>query len=374
LSIQNPTQKQFIFLKLFVMKNTILILTASVLVFIAQSCSKGDSASTPPDIINPPNGINPTLFINLSQSQVSADGFDETAITVKDANNADITNSSTIIVNNVAIAGNKFYTAVAGSYQIRATRGTETSSTITLTAANPGPSPFTQKVLAESFSGTWCGICPGTIIPLENYTNTHPNVISVGVHGPSGSSDPFQYVFDPQLRTAYSVTGVPTVLLNRHSKWVNNSTTTLDNLAQKRAPLGIGFETGITGTTINVKAKVKFDISTSIPLKIVVLLAEDNLKYNQANYGHFGLPNPIVNFNHRNVLRAAATDIFGDVIPTAQQVKGSTWEKNYSFNANGYMQANCRIIAFVLYGDNADNRKGVLNVQMVSAGQNKNFD
>ena len=356
------------------MKNTILILAVSVLVFIAESCSKGDSASTPPDVVNPPNGTNPTLVVNLSQSQVSADGFDETAVTVRDANNADITSSSTIIINSAAISGNKFYTTVAGSYQVRATRGTETSSAVTLTAANPGPSPFTQKVLAESFSGTWCGICPGTIIPLENYTNTHPNVISVGVHGPSGSGDPFQYVFDPQLRTAYSVTGVPTVLLNRDSKWANNSTTILDNLAQRRAPLGIGFETSITGNTITVKAKVKFDVTTSLPLKIVVLLAEDNLKYNQANYGHFGLPNPIVNFNHRNVLRSAATDIFGDAIPSGQQIKGSTWEKNYTFNAGSYVQANCKIIAFVLYGDNAENRKGVLNIQTVSAGQNKDFD
>ena len=104
------------------------------------------------------------------------------------------------------------------------------------------------------------------------------------------------------------------------------------------------------------------------------MLVEDNILYSQANYGHFGLPNPIPNFKHRNVLRSAATDIFGDAIPSVQQIKGSTWEKNYTFNTTGFVQANCKIIAFVLYGDNADNRKGVLNVQVVSAGQNKGFD
>ncbi len=355
------------------MKNTFLLLTVFSLSVIIESCSKG-GANTPPDIVNPPGGTNPTLVVNLSQSQISADGFDETTITVKDANNMDITSSSMIMVNNSVIAGNKFYTAVAGSYQVKAIRGAEMSPAVTLTATSPGPSPFSQKVLAESFSGTWCGICPGTIIPLENYTNTNPNVISVGVHGPSGSSDPFQYIFDPQLRTALGVNGVPTVVLNRDGKWAGNNTTTLDNLMQKRAPLGIAFETSFVGNTINVKAKVKFDVTTSLPLKIVVMLAEDNLKYNQANYGHFGLPNPIVNFNHRNVLRSAATDIFGDAIPVAQQMKGNVWEKNYSFNAANFVQSNCKIIAFVLYGDNTIGRKGILNVQMVSAGQNKIFD
>lgn len=374
LNIQIPIQNQFIFLKLFVMKNTILLLMVTSWIFIGASCSKSGNVDTPPVIIPPPPPAGTaTLTVNLSQSQIAADGFDETTVTVKDANNTDVTNGSTIIVNNATINGNKFFTAVAGNYEVRATRGTAASATITLTATSPGASLFTQKTIAESFSGTWCGICPGTIIPLENYTNTHPNTISIGVHGPSGSSDPFQYIFDPQLRAAFGVTGVPTVLLNRDSKW-NGNTTSLDELVQKRAALGIGIETNITGSTINVKTKVKFDVSTSIPLKIVVLLVEDNIQYNQANYGHFGLPNPIVNFNHRNVLRTAATDIFGDAIPIAQQQKGNTWEKSYTINTGSYVQSNCRIIAFVQYGDNANNRKGILNAQIVTAGQNKNFD
>ncbi len=353
------------------MRNTILLLTFTGLLFIIQSCSKGGGATNPPAGPGTPGSA---LNVSLNKNQIGADGFEETIITVKDSNNVDVTASSTILINSTAIAGNKFYTSVAGSYQVKATKSGFTSPVITLTATNPGPSPFTQKVLAESFSGTWCGICPGTIIPLENYTNANPNTISVGVHGPSGSSDPFQYIFDPQLRSALGVSGVPTVVLNRDGKWAGNNTATLDGLAQKRAPLGIGFETSISGSTINVKAKVKFDVTTSLPLKIVVMLVQDNIQYNQANYGHFGLPNPIVNFNHRNVLRSAATDIFGDAIPVAQQVKGTTWENNYTFNATGFVQANCKVIAFVLYGDNADNRKGVLNVQVVSAGQNKNFD
>ncbi|MEO7394253.1 MAG: Omp28-related outer membrane protein, partial [Chitinophagaceae bacterium] len=156
-------------------------------------------------------------------------------------------------------------------------------------------------------------------------------------------------------------------------KW-NNTSASLQQLTQERAALGLAFETIISGSTISVKTKVKFDVSTSIPLKLIVMLVEDGLLYNQANYGHFGLPNPIVNFRHKNTLRAAATDIFGDAIPGAQQIKGNTWEKQLSFNAATYNTANCYIIATVIYDINNQNRKGALNTQIVAAGQNKDFD
>jgi thiol-disulfide isomerase/thioredoxin len=205
------------------MKNTILVLLLAGFVFTLQSCSKtGSTNTTPPDIINPPNGSG-TLTVNLSQSQLTADGFDETTITVRDANNTDVTSGSTITVNNATISSNKFYTSMAGSYQVRATRGSDASAAVTLTANSPGPSPFTQKVVAEFFTGTWCGICPGTIIPLENYTNTNPNIITIGIHGPAGSSDPYKYIFDPQMRATFNIGGVPTVLLNRDTKWAGNN-------------------------------------------------------------------------------------------------------------------------------------------------------
>ena len=43
---------------------------------------------------------------------------------------------------------------------------------------------FTKKSIAEMYTGTWCGICPGTLIPLENYINIHPKTIFIAIHGP----------------------------------------------------------------------------------------------------------------------------------------------------------------------------------------------
>jgi hypothetical protein len=176
------------------------------------------------------------------------------------------------------------------------------------------------------------------------------------------------------LASAFSVTSFPTVIVNRDAKW-NETSTELNTQLSKRAPVGVGLETTVNGSTVTVKAKVKFDITTDLPLKLIVMLVEDNLVASQVNYyaPTYG-PDPITNYNHKNTLRSAGTDIFGDDIPVAQQVSGTTWEKNLTINAAGYNISNCKIIATVVYGTNGLGRRGSLNTQDVTAGQTKNFD
>jgi thiol-disulfide isomerase/thioredoxin len=303
-----------------------------------------------------------------------ADNFDELIITVKDQNGADVTSGSTIRVNGTPYVSNKFYTNTPGSVTIKAEKGTATSSDVTVTATDPGPSPFTQKLLTEDYTGTWCGYCPRVGASLKTYSSSNPNCIVVGVHGPAGSSDPYNYTYITQLANTFGITSYPSVIINRDSKWNENSTV-LNSELTKRAPVGIGFETSVTGSTINVKAKVKFDITTQIPLKLIVMLVEDNLVASQTNYyaPTYG-PDPITNYVHKNTLRTAGTDIFGDDIPVAQQTSGNTWEKTMTINAAGYNIGNCKVIATVVYGTNGLGRRGSLNTQEVTAGQNKNFD
>ncbi len=336
------------------------------------SCSK-EQATTGP-VTTPATGQpTQTLTISLSRNEINADGFDETIIRVKDKDNNDVTANSSIYINNNLTSSNVFYTANVGTYQIKALRNNVESVSTSLNAVLPGPPLFTKKVVTEMYTGTWCGNCPVTIIPLEDYISNRPDIIYVGIHGPSGSNDPYQYVFDTQLRNAFGVGGVPTVVVNRNANW-DGKRATLDELTKQRAPLGIAFESSISGGMISAKVRIKFDVSTSIPLKLVVVLVEDNLKYNQVNYGHYNLPNPIVNFNHQNVLRTAGTDIFGDPIPVDQQIKGNIWQKEVTLNANGYNLSNCRLVGYVIYGSNIPDRKGILNAQIATAGQTKNFD
>lgn len=354
------------------------ILNKSFLVFfviLSFACNKQEASQIAPPVSSPSPVVPSTqsLSISLSRNEITADGFDETRIQVKDKDNNDITSSATIFINNTPLTGNIFFTSTAGSYQIKAVRNNIESKIVIINAVSPGPSSFKQKVVAEMYTGTWCGICPGTIIPLEEYIKTKPEIIYVGIHGPMGSGDPYTYLFDSQLRTKFGVGGVPTVIVNRSEKW-DGKNSSLEILTQRKAPLGLAIESTVSGSTVSAKVKVKFDISTSIPLKIVVALVEDNLIYNQANYGHFGLPNPITGFNHQNVLRNAGTDIFGDKIPTSEQVKSNTWQKEVTLNASGFNIANCKVIAYVLFDSDTQTRKGILNAQIAVVGQTKNFD
>ncbi len=352
------------------MRKIVSFLGVAVIVsaVVLQSCSKGGSSgggTTPP--------VN-LLTVSLSKNTIRADNFDKVVVTVRDENSNDITGTSTIKVNGTSYLSNELYMSTPGTYTISAVNGTKTAANVTLTAQDPGPSPFTQKILVEDYTGTWCGYCPRVGVQLTGYIPTHPNCIVIGVHGPSGSSDPFNYLYVTSLTSSFNVTGWPTGIVNRDFAW-NEQNSVLDQQAVKRAPVGLAFETSIAGNIINVKTKVKFDVTTQLGMKLVVALVEDGLVYPQTNYyaPTYG-GNPITAYTHNHVLRAAATDIFGDAIPIGQETIGNTWESNLSFNASGYTISNCKIVAFVLYDVNGLGRKGALNVQEVTAGQNKTFD
>lgn len=357
------------------MKKIVTKTALALVFFFCVACNKQESTQLSPPASSPPPVQQPvqTLSVSFTRNEINADGFDETMIRVKDKDNNDVTASSTIFINNIQATSSTFFTATTGTYQVKAVRNNIESAISNINAVSPGPSPFKQKIITEMYTGTWCGVCPSAIIPLEEFIKNKPEIIYVGIHGPMGSGDPYTYLFDAQLRNKFGVGGVPTVIVNRSERW-DGKNSTLEQLTQKRAPLGLAIESVVTGNTISVKTKVKFDVSTSIPLKIVVSLVEDNLIYNQANYGHFGLPNPIVGFNHHNVLRAAGTDIFGDKIPTAEQFKTNTWQKEVTLNATGLNISNAKIVAYVLYDMDTQSRKGLINAQIASVGQIKNFD
>jgi thiol-disulfide isomerase/thioredoxin len=343
-----------------------ILVVAIISMLVFENCSKGGGGGG--------GTTNTTVILEVNKTSVRADGFDEIVMTAKDQNGADITASCVFKIDGTNFTSNRFHTLAAGNHVLAAVKSGSKSADLTVTATNPGPSPFTKKVLVEDYTGTWCGYCPRVGVQLTNYSASHPNCIVVGVHGPAGSSDPYNYQYVSQLTTTFGVTGWPTAIVNRDYKW-NENNNILDAEGNKRAPLGIAFETSVVGTTINVKTKVKFDVTTSLPLKLVVLLVQDNLVYSQVNYyaPTYG-GNPIANYVHNHVLRAAATDIFGDAIPSASQTSGTTWESNLSFNASAYNISNCKIVAMVLSNTLGYDYKGALNAQIVTAGQNKDFD
>ncbi|HEX3168639.1 MAG TPA: Omp28-related outer membrane protein [Chitinophagaceae bacterium] len=334
---------------------------------ILISCSKGGNNPGGATAATPP----PQLTVN--KTSIAADGWETVTFTAKDQSNNDITSSCQFYVGNVQLGSNTWWASTPGTYAIKAVRAGAESQSVSLTVSDPGPSPFSQKLLVEDFTGTWCGHCPRVGLPLDAYVSNHPNAVAISNHGPS--SDPYTFSNHALLANFFQVTGYPSAYVNRETKW-NESISQLDLAVNKRAPLGIALQTTITGNTISGTAKVKYDVNTSVGLKLVLYLLEDGKVYPQVNYNYFGLPDPITSYVHNNILRKTITDLYGDILPVANQVKGNIQNINFTIDATGYDISKCKIVGFVVQGINNQGRKenAVVNVQTVTAGQTKNFD
>ena len=359
------------------MRTKTLLTTVGILfvAFTVLSCSKGGGGgggTTPP----PPTPAAGTLKVSIDKTEIPADNWETVNITVTDQNNNNVTCSSSIYLGNVLLNGSSFFTNTPGTYQLKATRSGVTSPDVTLSATNPGPSPFSQKIVVEDYTGTWCGHCPRVGIKLEEYVNAgHPNCLVISNHGPS--NDPYTFSNHAALANVFNAQGLyPTVYVDRDFKWNENISQLDQQFTNRRAPLGVAIQSTLNGNTVNVTAKVKFDVNTAVNLRVVAYLLQDGLIYPQVNYGYYNLPNPIPGYVHNGILRRTGTDLFGDDIPTASQSKGNIYEKTFTLDATGYNVDQCRVIVFVVQGQNNQGRKerAVLNAQVVKAGATKNFD
>ena len=352
------------------MKKNLLFFAALTVLFMV-SCSKGDSGGGTGPVVTDDRPV-----VKLTKSAILADGFETTTISAVDKNNNDITAQCAITINNVLVNSYEYYTATSGTYTVKAKLGTKESLAVTLNATSPGPSKYSQKVLAEDFTGAWCGYCPRVAHSLEQIQNSNPRVLSVAVH----NGDPMAHPQEGQLRSRWSINAWPTAMVNRKYEW-NEQASVLTGETNKWSPLGLAIESSLTGSIITGKVKTEFDVTTSLPLVVCVMLVEDGIVYPQTSYYNgtsgspfFGLGNPIANYVHNHTLRKFGTNIFGDAIPSASQVKGTVYEKPFTIDATGYNLSKCSIIAFVGYGEGLNNRAGALNAQIVKAGLNQSFD
>lgn len=319
------------------------------------------------------NPAEPAPQLTMSKTSIVGDGWENVEFYAKDQNNNDITASCQFFVDNVQINRNIWWTSTPGLYKVKARRSGSYSQDASLTVTDPGPSPFSQKVLIEDYTGTWCGHCPRVGMALDAYASSRPKAIVISNHGPA--NDPYTFSGHGLLANYFQLSGYPSVFINRDVKW-NENTAQLDQAAEKRAPLGIAFQTTVNGNTISGTAKVKYDVNTTVNMKLVLYLVEDGKVYPQVNYGYFGLPDPINNYVHNGILRRTITDLYGEVLPATNQVKGGIQEVSFLVDATGFDISKCRIVGFVVHGSNSEGRKlnAVVNAQTVAAGQNKNFD
>ena len=312
------------------------------------------------------SGVN-NIFVSLSSSGIEIN--EEIEFTVVDNYDNDVTSESTFYVDGVAITGTKYSTTTSGLHEVYAVY-TSLNGDLQSATSNFVVFRFTQKVLVEDYTGTWCGYCPRLAYKLEQAEQQNSSVIGVAIH----NDDPMEYENEAQMRGQYGVTGLPAGRINRTITW-NESLDQVIGYTEENQGLGLAINSSLSGDNVSADVKIAYDVATS-GNKLVVYLLEDGLIYPQVNYMNndssspwFGAGDPIVGFVHNNVLRKSFTDIFGDAIPDGLALGEHTATFNLTIPSSVQDNSKMEIVAFVL------NTFGtVVNVQHAAIGVNQDFD
>lgn len=238
-----------------------------------------------------------------------------------------------------------------------------------ITGINNTPSP--KKVLLEEFTGTWCGHCIDGAVYIDNLKAQHgANLIPVAVH----DSDSME--FAEGLRVAFSASGYPTALVDRHRDGAGTQ--------YAREPLGRGswgsnvaarlsgftpVEVDITNAwnpvtrLVDITVTVDYSDHSAGDARIVVMVVEDSLTgvgrgWDQGNYyntrvGHpyYGAGSSVVGFVHRHVLRDyVGSGPFGTrgVIPLFVSA-GSRYQQQFQYALPaGYRPEHITLVAAVV--------------------------
>lgn len=244
-------------------------------------------------------------------------------------------------------------------------------------------SEFTQKLLIEDYTGTWCVYCTGagaaihTVVHGSSSTNGNDRFVPIALHYRSlANPEEMQNEYSEALVAEFNPgLGFPRVALNRNEKiWSNDyKISDLELLLNKYAPVGLAINSTLTGNALDLTVKVGFvqELTTVNNYKLIVYLVEDGLIYAQHNASLSDQPAIIDDYEHNDVLRFSFTNVFGETIPN-QIADDHRYSKIFTaIELPNTIQniSNTRIIAFVVDANNK-----CLNVQMAAIEVNQDFD
>jgi thiol-disulfide isomerase/thioredoxin len=337
-----------------------------LLTFVFISCSSGGDSDGPDDIAEP---IVTELILTYNNDFL----FKGDAVTFQVMDNLGrvLSYKADFELDGIALSGNIVTLESDGEHTLKVSYE-DFSQEFNLTVYN---SSFTQKILIEDYTGTWCGYCPRVSYILDELTSSDENVIASAIH----NGDNMVYQFEAQMRAAYDVGGFPWAKLNRIHRW-DESPSSLTSFLNKSPGLGLSIDSAIQGEDLNVEIGVGFDVNRE-DLKLVVYFQRNGMIADQANFYNedsstpfYDLGNPIQDFVHDHVLLSAFTDVFGDQIPSSEVGEGSVYNASFSKSLNSLSynadyEGDFEIVAFVM---NADGE--VVNVQKALLEEAKDFD
>ena len=300
------------------------------------------------------------ITLEVNKTLLKANGTDGIIFTVKDRQGNNITGEAAILWNGNAITGNTFSTNEAGIFEFTAMLGNATSEKLEIIA-----NTFDKHLVVEEYTATWCGYCPWMAYLLETWSKDNDSLIVIAVHNDADLG----YPYVDQMMNEYGVNGYPTAMIDRNSRWDESEEDIMASYSA-RSWLDLSIITQVNGSTADIDVAITFDSDINETLKLVVILMENKLYFDQVSYYNdkssspfYNKGNPIVDFEHNHVLKKAATDIFGDVVPVSETQEDKIYSRSFTMDISGYDPANCEIVAFVLSENGAV--KGILNGRKV---------
>ncbi|MBL4710326.1 MAG: choice-of-anchor J domain-containing protein [Flavobacteriales bacterium] len=249
-----------------------------------------------------------------------------------------------------------------------------------------------KNPLLEEFTTAPCQFCPDGAVVVEAILLATPSVIAVGEHA-CFSTDAMTIPEASAYCAAFGA-GAPTACIDRvlypgeTNVAISRAGGAWGNRAASQALLGSSVDVTLSGTFNSTTRQVNVDLSANfvdyaVPgdIRVTLFVVEDHVRgvgtgYNQVNayntvagHPYFNAGAPIVNYDHRHVLRDVypSTDAWGDatVIPTAPALN-TPYVKNHTFTLNSsWDMDSISLVALVSYYDADAAQREVLNAYEV---------
>ena len=334
-----------------------------LILFLLLGCSGSDDDQSTDQVITP--------TINSIEILISSDEIivgQQVLFSVFDNTGKNRTSEAKYYVNDIETSGSSYTFNDVGTFEVYA-KFQNLKSNVAEVVVNQIPIEYKQYVLIEDYTGTWCGYCTRVSFAIEEVKKQTNDAIVIAIH----QGDPMQFPLESTLRGHFGVTGFPTAFIDRKSRWTPPEPNSIDQVLGKlsnKAYAALAMESSLDGDmlTINVKLKMGYNYKA---LKLGLYIVEDKLVYDQRNWTSYYQGDPIIDFEHNDVLRKNITGLLGDQIPSEKVGFDKEFEKQFQYVIpSEFNKDNIRMIAFVTEGT----KKETINVRSSKIGENQSFE
>tara|TARA_Y200000002_G_scaffold365178_1_gene354823 strand:- start:406 stop:1437 length:1032 start_codon:yes stop_codon:yes gene_type:complete len=334
-----------------------------LILLLLLGCSKsGNDQST--EIDNTPIVSSLQLYISSEEIIVGQ----QVLFSVFDNNSMNRTAEVKYYINDNEISGTSYTFNDIGTFEIYAKLENIKSNTEQI-IVNQVPIEYKQYVLVEDYTGTWCGYCTRVSFAIEELKKQTEDAVVIAIH----QGDPMQFPLEATLRSHFGVTGFPTAFVDRKARWAPPEPSSLDQVLGKlsnKAYAALAMESSLDGDMLTIKVKLKMGYNYS-SLKLGLYIVEDKLIYDQRNWTSYYQGDPLVDYEHNDVLRKNITGLLGDQIPTDQLGHDKEFEKEFQYVIpSEFNKDNIRMIAFVTEAS----KKETINVRSSKIGESQIFE